>query len=118
MLGIVKWFKEDVGYGFIVDKTGKNWFVHYTGILSEEKFKKLYPLQMVDFEQSSNEKGPTAINVCKADVSDDIRKEYIDILVANGYDIEVANKRLEKVKKRDKFYKGGNKNEYTAEKTD
>lgn len=111
MLGIVKWFKEDVGYGFIVDKTGENWFVHYTGILSEEKFKKLYPLQMVNFELASNDKGPTAVNVSSADVSEEVKKQYIDILVANGYDMNVANKRLEKVKKRDKFYKGGKEDE-------
>lgn len=118
MRGIVKWFKDDLGYGFIVDENGNNHFVHYTGISSEEKFKKLYPLQMVEFELGHNEKGPMAKEVCLIDVSDEEKQKYIDILVSNGYDMSVANRRLEHVKKRDKFYKGGNEDECTTEETD
>ena len=40
--GIVKWFDDKKGYGFITgDDTGKEYFVHYSGIISEAKFKKL-----------------------------------------------------------------------------
>lgn len=118
MQGIVKWFKEDRGYGFVVDKNGDNYFVHYTGISSDKRFKKLYPLQMVSFDLSENQKGVMAVNVKEIDVPYEVTKEYIDILVKNGYDLKVANKRLEYVKKRDKFYKGGNEDEHATEKAD
>ena len=111
MLGICKWFKEDLGYGFVVDETGKNYFVHWSGISSEEKFKKLYPLQMVSFEVGRNEKGEIAVDVKPAVVEKEVEQQFIDILVSNGYDMSIANKRLEYVKKKDKFYKGGNDNE-------
>lgn len=117
MLGIVKWFKEELGYGFVVDENGEDYFVHYSGILSEERFKKLYPLQMVDFKLDHNEKGPIAVDVTKVDVSDEVTKKFVDILVDLGYDMKIAEDRLNYVKKRDKLYKGGKKNEQSAEET-
>lgn len=111
MLGICKWFKEDLGYGFVVDETGKNYFVHWSGISSEEKFKKLYPLQMVSFEVGQNDKGEIAVDVKPVIVAREVEQQFTDILVSNGYDMSVANRRLEYVKKKDKFYKGGNTNE-------
>lgn len=63
--GVVKWFSDKRGYGFIVDaKTGFEYFVHYSAIVSNHKFKKLVEGQKVSFDlDTSNEKGPVAINV-------------------------------------------------------
>ena len=63
--GVVKWFSDKRGYGFIVDaKTGFEYFVHYSAIVSNHKFKKLAEGQKVSFDlDTSTEKGPVAINV-------------------------------------------------------
>ena len=63
--GVVKWFSDKRGYGFIVDAdTGVEYFVHYSAIISNHKFKKLAEEQKVSFDlDTSNEKGPVAINV-------------------------------------------------------
>ena len=66
---------------------------------------------MVSFEVGHNEKGEIAVDVEPAVVEKDAEQQFIDILVSNGYDMSIANKRLEYVKKKDKFYKGGNDNE-------
>lgn len=115
MLGIVKWFKEQRGYGFVVDENGENYFVHYTGILSETGFRKLIPLQMVEFSLANNERGPIAVDVKAVETSDEVKQKYIDILIENGVDISIVNKTLERIKKNDKFYKGGKKNEQQIE---
>jgi len=62
--GIVKWFDDKKGYGFITgDDTGKEYFVHYSGIISEVKFKKLKDGDKVTFDLQPNERGEVAVNV-------------------------------------------------------
>lgn len=63
MIGTVKWFDDKKGFGFIVGSDGSDIFVHWTGIVSEEKFKKLKEGQKVSYVLSSNEKGSVAVNV-------------------------------------------------------
>lgn len=62
MKGTVKWFNKQKGYGFISDETGKDVFVHYSGI-KMEGYKNLEEGQAVEFELSEGAKGPQAINV-------------------------------------------------------
>lgn len=62
MKGTVKWFNKQKGYGFISDETGKDVFVHYSGI-SMEGYKNLEEGQTVEFEVTNGEKGPQATNV-------------------------------------------------------
>ncbi|MGI6107355.1 MAG: cold shock domain-containing protein [Lachnospiraceae bacterium] len=64
MKGTVKWFNNQKGYGFISDESGKDVFVHYTGIKSEG-FKSLDEGQAVEFDITEGTKGPQAINVVK-----------------------------------------------------
>ena len=48
--GIVKWFNNEKGYGFIKNtKTDEDIFVHFTGI-AQEGFKSLKEGQQVTFE--------------------------------------------------------------------
>ena len=62
--GTVKWFNNQKGYGFISDESGKDVFVHYTG-LNMDGFKTLGEGQAVEFEVTEGEKGPQAVNVTR-----------------------------------------------------
>ena len=61
MKGTVKWFNNQKGYGFISDESGKDVFVHYSG-LNMEGFKSLDEGASVDIVDG--EKGQ-AVNVTK-----------------------------------------------------
>lgn len=62
--GEVLWFNNDLNYGFISCKDfPKNIYVHYSRIVTDEKFKTLSPHQIVLFEVSETAKGLQAINV-------------------------------------------------------
>jgi CspA family cold shock protein len=60
--GIVKWFDERKGYGFIEQEDGPDVFVHYSGI-NGNGFKSLGEGDRVSFEIEQGEKGPAAVNV-------------------------------------------------------
>ena len=61
--GIVKWFDDDKGYGFITPADGgKDLFVHHSGVAGEG-FKSLAEGAKVEFEPSQGQKGPQATNV-------------------------------------------------------
>ncbi len=63
--GKVKWFNDSKGYGFITGDDGIDVFVHH-GEIQGEGFKSLAEGEAVTFEVTQGEKGPKAINVCKA----------------------------------------------------
>ncbi|MCX8053286.1 MAG: cold-shock protein [Armatimonadetes bacterium] len=60
--GVVKWFNDAKGYGFIATEEGKDIFVHYSAIVMEGR-KTLREGQRVEFEITEGPKGPQAANV-------------------------------------------------------
>ena len=62
--GIVKWFNDTKGFGFIESETGSDIFVHHTSIQGEG-YRSLADGQEVQFEVENGPKGEKAVNVVK-----------------------------------------------------
>ncbi len=62
--GVVKWFNNAKGYGFITPESGNDVFVHHSAIQGEG-YKTLEEGQEVEFEIKQGPKGEEAANVVK-----------------------------------------------------
>ena len=62
--GIVKWFNDRKGYGFISQEDGNDVFVHFSSIDSPG-YKTLTEGDRVDFDIEESDRGPEAKNVKK-----------------------------------------------------
>ena len=62
IIGTVKWFNNEQGYGFVAQENGPDVFVHHTAIQSEG-FRTLKEGQQVEFSIEQGPKGPQATNV-------------------------------------------------------
>ncbi|MEY4319167.1 MAG: hypothetical protein RL378_271, partial [Actinomycetota bacterium] len=61
--GVVKWFNNEKGYGFITpDEGGPDLFAHFSSI-ETDGFKSLAENQKVEFEVTQGDKGPQAANI-------------------------------------------------------
>lgn len=60
--GVVKWFNDAKGYGFIQRENGSDVFVHYSAIAGEG-FRSLAEGQQVEFEVEEGPRGLNARNV-------------------------------------------------------
>ena len=62
--GVVKWFNNEKGFGFISVEGEDDVFVHFSAI-QIEGYKSLEEGQKVEFEVVDGAKGPQAANVVK-----------------------------------------------------
>ena len=62
MIGTVKWFNAEKGFGFIEREDGDDVFVHFSEIKAEG-FKTLEEGQKVEFDVEKGQRGPQATNV-------------------------------------------------------
>ena len=60
--GIVKWFNDSKGFGFIEQDNGPDVFVHHSAI-NASGFKTLNEGDRVTFDIVDGKKGPAAANV-------------------------------------------------------
>lgn len=71
MYGIVKWWNDKAGFGFITAKDAdggfKDYFAHHKRIISGKKFKKLKDGWVVSFTPDVNEKGSVANDIRRSD---------------------------------------------------
>jgi len=58
MQGVVKFYNESKGFGFITSSDGEEIFVHVTGLVD-----KINQNDQVSFEIVQGKKGPNAVNV-------------------------------------------------------
>ncbi len=72
MLGMIKWFDNEKGYGFIEYKDHEDIFVHYSNIL-QDGFKTLEQGQFVEFRLLETAKGLQAIDITLVN-KDDAKK--------------------------------------------
>ena len=63
--GVVKWFNDDKGYGFIERDGGSDVFVHFRAINGTGR-KTLKEGQKVTFDIEQGQRGAQAANVVKA----------------------------------------------------
>ena len=64
MIGKVKWFNKKKGFGFLVNEEGVEYFVHYSDIESDKKYKVIDNEQQVSFEVFTDDNGKSkAIHV-------------------------------------------------------
>ena len=61
--GIVKWFNDAKGFGFLSRPNGEDVFVHHTAILNNGGFRSLQEGQAVQFNVTKGPKGWQAENV-------------------------------------------------------
>ncbi|WP_407653372.1 cold-shock protein CspD [Brevibacillus ruminantium] len=64
MIGKVKWFNAEKGFGFIEREDGDDVFVHFSAIQGSG-FKSLEEGQSVEFDIVEGNRGPQAANVNK-----------------------------------------------------
>ena len=64
MKGVVKWFNDTKGYGFIVQEDGGEVFVHHSSIITDG-YKTLKEGDEVEFETRQGPKGLQAANVTR-----------------------------------------------------
>jgi len=62
MVGKVKWFSAEKGFGFIETSEGNDVFVHFSAIQADG-FKTLEEGQDVNFDVVEGNRGPQAANV-------------------------------------------------------
>ncbi|GFO54494.1 cold-shock protein [Geomonas sp. Red276] len=62
--GVVKWFNDAKGFGFIQQEDGGDVFVHFSSIQGDG-FKTLAEGEAVTFEVTQGTKGPQASNVVR-----------------------------------------------------
>jgi CspA family cold shock protein len=63
--GIVKWFNDAKGFGFIEHTSGRDVFVHYS-VIASEGFKTLKDGESVEYEFKEGPKGLQAVKVVRS----------------------------------------------------
>ena len=66
MKGVVKWFNNQKGYGFITpENSSKDVFVHFSSVTGDG-YKSLKEGEQVEFELKEGPKGEQAVNVVRS----------------------------------------------------
>ena len=77
LLGVVKWFNDAKGFGFIEHTSGRDVFVHYS-VIDTEGFKTLKDGENVEYEMKEGPKGLQAVKVLRTAKPEEIAEASID----------------------------------------
>jgi len=61
--GVVKWYNNKKGYGFISGNGGEDVFVHHSQIKENGNIKDLHEGENITYDTKTSERGLQAINV-------------------------------------------------------
>lgn len=64
MMGRVKWFSAEKGFGFLEREDGGDVFVHFSAV-NGEGFRTLNEGERVEFDVVDGDRGPQAANVVR-----------------------------------------------------
>jgi len=73
-MGLVKWFNNQKGYGFISQDPGPDVFAHYSAIAGDG-FRSLKAGEEVEFDIAEGPKGPQAANIVRKGLKTIVRSE-------------------------------------------
>ena len=92
--GVVKWFNDAKGFGFIEHTTGRDVFVHYS-VIEQEGFKTLEDGEEVEYEVKEGPKGLHAVRVSRTNIKIEITEGALPgAIAAEGQDAAAANQSL------------------------
>ncbi|MGL5381326.1 cold-shock protein [Clostridium sp.] len=63
--GVVKWYNQEKGFGFISCDDGNDVFAHHSQIKEKGPEKDLHEGESVSFSIEEGERGPMAVNIQK-----------------------------------------------------
>jgi len=98
--GVVKWFNDAKGFGFIEHESGQDVFVHYS-VIDQDGFKTLKDGEPVEYELREGDKGLNASRVSrvggapsspeKSEESDSTSTEGQPLAAATSLELEVES---------------------------
>ena len=87
MKGVVKWFNDAKGFGFIEHTSGRDVFVHYS-VIASEGFKTLKDGETVEYELKEGPKGLQAAKVLRTKKEDEAEEELETTILEEDISLE------------------------------
>ncbi len=85
--GVVKWFNDAKGFGFIEHTSGRDVFVHYS-VIASEGFKTLKDGETVEYELKEGPKGLQAAKVLRTKKEDEAEEESETTILEEDISLE------------------------------
>lgn len=85
--GVVKWFNDAKGFGFIEHTSGRDVFVHYS-VIASEGFKTLKDGETVEYELKEGPKGLQAAKVLRTKKEDEAEEELETTILEEDISLE------------------------------
>jgi CspA family cold shock protein len=84
--GVVKWFNDAKGFGFIEHTSGRDVFVHYS-VITSEGFKTLKDGETVEYELKEGPKGLQAAKVLRTKKEEEAAAEAAEAADSDAAEI-------------------------------
>ena len=87
--GVVKWFNDAKGFGFIEHTSGRDVFVHYS-VIASEGFKTLKDGETVEYELKEGPKGLQAAKVLRTKKEEEEAAEAAEAEISESASSEAS----------------------------